>query len=171
MCGLASLYLFQKRTEEARALLAEARLHAGQISPMTNRTVTFEDADGTMCLLEPPQTLSNKTLDNSNSATLLDTGFVLQDDGDTSKQLAVDLSSLPTGVAITATLPAFPSTSSREWMFTSGTQTVTGTKTYEACDSITATNFTVADDPGGTDETFRARRLIVLQNGRKSKAG
>ncbi len=44
-------------------------------------------------------------------------------------------------------------------------ETVTGTKTYEACDSITATNFTVASDPGGTDVTLRARRLVVLQDG------
>jgi spore coat protein A len=44
-------------------------------------------------------------------------------------------------------------------------ETVTGTRIYEACDSITATNFTVANDPGGTDVTLRARRLIALQDG------
>lgn len=108
-----------------------AMFDASQISTMTNRTVTFDDFDGTMCLLEPPQTLTNKTLDNSNNATLLTTGFTLQDDADPSKQLLFDLSALSGGVDLTATLPAFGSTSSRELMFTTGTQLVTGAKTFD----------------------------------------
>jgi spore coat protein A len=43
-------------------------------------------------------------------------------------------------------------------------QTVTGTKVFESCDSISASNFTVASDPGGTDISFRTERLIVLGN-------
>jgi spore coat protein A len=43
-------------------------------------------------------------------------------------------------------------------------QTVTGTKVFESCDTITASNFTVASDPGGTDVTFRTEQLIVLGN-------
>lgn len=104
---------------------------ASQISSLTNRTVSFANADGTMCLLEPPQTLSNKTLDSTNSATLLDAALTLQDDGDNTKQLQFDLAALTTGTLITATIPMFPSTSSRELMFTTGTQLVTGAKTFD----------------------------------------
>jgi spore coat protein A len=42
---------------------------------------------------------------------------------------------------------------------------VTGTLAYEACDSITAGDFTIQDDAGGTDVTFRARHRIALENG------
>jgi len=47
------------------------------------------------------QTLQNKTLDNSNTATLKDTNFTLQDDGSTSKQLQFQLSGLTTTRTLT----------------------------------------------------------------------
>ena len=43
--------------------------------------------------------------------------------------------------------------------------TAEGTRSYEACDSITASGFTVASHPGGTDVVFRARRLVELRDG------
>jgi hypothetical protein len=42
-------------------------------------------------------TLSNKTFDNSNVITAKDTNFTLQDDGDTTKQLRFQLSSITSG--------------------------------------------------------------------------
>lgn len=50
-------------------------------------------------------TLQNKTIDNTNSATLKDTLFTLQDDGDTTKQLRLQLSGITTGTTRTLTVP------------------------------------------------------------------
>lgn len=51
-------------------------------------------------------TLSNKTLDNSNIITVRDDRFTLQDDADNTKQAVFDLSSIPTASTRTFTLPA-----------------------------------------------------------------
>ncbi|MDH3255020.1 MAG: hypothetical protein OEM62_08525, partial [Acidobacteriota bacterium] len=48
---------------------------------------------------------------------------------------------------------------------------VTGVRSYEACDTITATAFTVASDAGSTDVTFRARTAVVLGEGFIVEAG
>ena len=51
------------------------------------------------------QTLSNKTLDNTNTVTLKDTLFTLQDDGDATKQVQFQLSGITTATTRTFTLP------------------------------------------------------------------
>jgi hypothetical protein len=51
------------------------------------------------------QTLTNKTLDNTNQVTLKDSKFTLQDDGDTTKQAVFQLSGISTGTTRTYTLP------------------------------------------------------------------
>jgi hypothetical protein len=51
------------------------------------------------------QTLSNKTLDNSNSITIQDTNLTLQDDGDNTKQAQFNLSALSTASTRTYTMP------------------------------------------------------------------
>ena len=50
-------------------------------------------------------TLSNKTLDSSNEAVLLDDNFTLQDDSDTTKQAKFQASGITTGTTRTYTLP------------------------------------------------------------------
>lgn len=55
-------------------------------------------------------TISNKTIDNTNTATLKDTNFTLQDDGDTTKQARFQLSGISTGNTRTYTLPNANST-------------------------------------------------------------
>lgn len=49
--------------------------------------------------------LSSKTIDNSNTVTLKDTLFTLQDDGDATKLLAFQLSGITTGTTRTLTIP------------------------------------------------------------------
>lgn len=51
------------------------------------------------------QSPTNKTLDNTNTITLKDTLFTLQDDGDTSKQARFQLSGITTATTRTLTLP------------------------------------------------------------------
>lgn len=51
------------------------------------------------------QSLTNKTLDNTNTVTLKDTLFTLQDNSDTTKQARFELSGLTTATTRTYTLP------------------------------------------------------------------
>ena len=51
------------------------------------------------------QTLTNKTLDNSNTVTFRDDRFTLQDNGDTTKQLQFQLSGITTATTRTLTVP------------------------------------------------------------------
>lgn len=50
-------------------------------------------------------TLTNHTLDNTNTVSLKDTLFTLQDDGDTSKQFRLQLSGITTATTRTMTVP------------------------------------------------------------------
>jgi hypothetical protein len=50
-------------------------------------------------------TLTNKTLNNTNTVTLKDTLFILQDDGDATKQVQFQLSGLTTATTRTLTVP------------------------------------------------------------------
>lgn len=50
-------------------------------------------------------TVSNKTLDNTNTVTLKDTNFTLQDDNDTTRQVQFELSGITTGNTRTITVP------------------------------------------------------------------
>lgn len=56
------------------------------------------------------QNVTNKTLDNTNTVTLKDTLFTLQDDSDTTKQARFQLSGITTATTRTYTLPNASST-------------------------------------------------------------
>jgi hypothetical protein len=66
-------------------------------------------------------TLTNHTLDNTNTVTLKDTLFTLQDDGDTTKQARFQLSGIATATLRTYTLPDASTT----LVGTDATQTLT----------------------------------------------
>lgn len=60
---------------------------------------------GTVATLAGTENLTNKTLNNTNTVTLKDTLFTLQDDGDVTKQFKFDISAVATGTTRTWTVP------------------------------------------------------------------
>lgn len=79
------------------------------LAPGTARNVAISDgADWTSRALvdaDLPVTLAGHTLTNTNTVTLKDTLFTLQDDGDTTKQLQFQLSGISTSTTRTLTVP------------------------------------------------------------------
>lgn len=69
-----------------------------------NRNAIF-GVSGTPADISTVQSLTNKTLDNTNTLTLRDDRFTLQDDGDTTKQARFQLSGITTATTRTYTLP------------------------------------------------------------------
>lgn len=69
------------------------------------------------------ENVASKTLDNTNTITLKDTLFTLQDDGDTTKQLRFQLSGITTATTRTMTVPDVNGTLITTW----DTGTVTNT--------------------------------------------
>lgn len=82
-----------------------AQFQANGITTATTRTFTFPDANTTLVGTDATQTLSNKTIGNTNTVTLKDSLFTLQDDGDTTKQLVLQLSGITTATTRTLTAP------------------------------------------------------------------
>lgn len=77
-------------------------------------------------------TLTNKTIDNTNSVTVKDTNFTVQDDGDTTKQFKIQASGITTGTTRTMTVP-------------DADFTAVGTTTSQTLTNKTLTTPTVAD--------------------------
>lgn len=66
---------------------------------------TIMGVSGTPADLSSTQTFTNKVMDNTNTITLKDTLFTLQDDGDVTKQVKFQLSGITTGNTRTLTVP------------------------------------------------------------------
>lgn len=86
--------------------LVKASSHSLTLTTSANTNVNFPPAgSGTLATTANTETFSNKTLGNTNTVTLKDTLFTLQDDGDTSKQLRMQLSGITTATTRTLTAP------------------------------------------------------------------
>lgn len=107
-----------------------------------NRNTLLGLASGPVGLTDS-QAITNKTLGNTNTVTLKDTLFTLQDDGDITKQAMFQLSSITTGNTRTYTLPDITDT-----LVTLGaTQTLTAkTLTSPTINSPTIANATITAD-------------------------
>lgn len=78
---------------------------AGTFNFNSTGTITVPNATDTLVGKTTTDTLSNKTLDNTTSLTIKDVNFVIQDDGDTTKQAKFQVSSIATGTTKTFTFP------------------------------------------------------------------
>lgn len=90
---------------------------------------------GTLATLAGAEALTNKTIGNTNTVTLKDTLFTLQDDGDVTKQAVFQLSGITTGNTRTFTFPD-----------ASGTLLTTASATFS--DTV----FTLQDDGDATKQ-------------------
>lgn len=93
--------------------------------------------------LTDSQAPTNKTLGNTNTVTLKDTLFTLQDDGDVSKQLRFQLSGITTATTRTLTIPNISDT----LVTLTASQTLTNkTLTSPTINAPTITNATISAD-------------------------
>lgn len=128
---------------------------AGTAYKKINRN-TYLGVTGQPVDISTTQTISNKILGNSNLVTLLDGGFTLQNNVDTTKRALFSLASITTGQTRTYTLPDATSTLAN----LTSTQTLTNktltapTITGGSIDQSTITVDSIAGHTTGTSGTI-----------------
>lgn len=133
-----------------------------------NRT-TFLGVSGQPADISTAQALTNKTIGNTNTVTLKDTLFTLQDDSDATKQLQFQLSGITTGNTRTITVPD----ASFTMVGTTTTQTLTNkTLTSPTITGGTIDNSTITVDSisGHTTSTIVSVGGVQFNNGVVSTA-
>jgi hypothetical protein len=83
----------------------QAKFVASSITTGTTRNYTLPDASTVIVGTDATQTLTNKTLDATNTVTLKDNKFTLQATADVTKQLVFSLAGITTGTTRTVTMP------------------------------------------------------------------
>lgn len=131
----------------------QGRFQLSGVTTATTRTFTLPDADTTLVGTGVTQSLTNKTLDNTNTITLKDTLFTLQDDGDTTKQAKWQLSGITTATTRTYTLPDASDTVA----VLAATQALTN-KTYNG-NTLTAGTWVLT---GGSAKTLTFNNTLTL---------
>lgn len=134
---------------------ADAAVNKGTITMASlnaARTWTFPNNTGTVMLLSNTANVQNKTLDNTNIATFLDTRLTLQDDGDNTRIGVFQLSGITAGNTRTLT-----------WPDASGTIALTATTApFDAQFVTLATNATLSNE---RVLTGTANQITLTDNG------
>ena len=127
----------------------QAKFEAGSIASGQTRTITLPDTDGTMAFLAASQVFSNKVLDSSNSITVMDSDFTLQDNNDATKRALFDVANITSGATRTFSFPDVSGT----FVLLTNTQTLQN-KTLNNTNAITVrdTSFTIQDDGDATKQ-------------------
>lgn len=126
------------------SLLSNPISHVFQFTG-TGGNITFPQGGMTLLGNTTTQNVFNKTLDNTNQATLKDTKFTLQDDGDTTKKAVFQLSGITTGTTRTFTVPDASTTI----VGTDTAQTLTN-KSIGSTNSLTGANMALFTPDSGT---------------------
>lgn len=114
------------------------KFQASGITTGTLRTIVIPDATTTLVGTDTTQTIMNKTIDNSNTITIKDVNFTIQDDGDTTKQAKFQASGISTGTTRTFVFPDATTT----LVGTDATQTLTNKSISGSTNTITNVSLT-----------------------------